>query len=250
MTRSTSEHAGHAPGELQPPQPFRAPLGALHAARSARCDRETSIAASNESVVAPRPAGGRAVLPPPSQPELELRVAPQPGGALRRSHPRPRATAGRRCRRRALLLRPRDEPRPSSASGSRARCRRWTSASAARGGGGIRNERPGCRKTSTIAMTSASGASQIAASSAIDVGRRMPRGSVNVSVSALNIRSVVPLRDFDRRLRIRLLGVPRQRVAAACRPLRSRRVDRLRRALPCAAQWSHVRISACWRSGS
>ena len=56
-------------------------------------------------------------------------------------------------------------------------------------GGGIRNERPGRRKTSTTATTSASVAAQIAASSAIEVGRRTPRASAKVSVSALKTRS-------------------------------------------------------------
>ena len=45
------------------------------------------------------------------------------------------------------------------------------------GVGGMRNDRPGRRKMSTTRITSASETPQIPASSATEVGRRMPRGS-------------------------------------------------------------------------
>src|ERR1700720_1877592 len=57
--------------------------------------------------------------------------------------------------------------------------------------GGIRKVRPGRRKISTTWITSDSGASQIRKSSLSDVGRLTPRGSENVSVRDLNIRSTI-----------------------------------------------------------
>ena len=68
--------------------------------------------------------------------------------------------------------------------------------------GGIRNERPGRRKTSTIPATLASDASQMAARSASEVGRLIPLESENVSVSALKspaarrLRSSVPVSSY------------------------------------------------------
>ncbi len=67
----------------------------------------------------------------------------------------------------------------------------------ATGTGGIRNDRPGRRKISTISATLASGASQIAARSAIDVGRLTPLGSEKVSVKALKMPAVRRLRSSE-----------------------------------------------------
>ncbi len=142
---------------------------------------------------------------------------------------RPRATAGRRCRPTPALLRPADQPRPAPHQAlvrdvdDRSRVERHGRPAASETIG------PGAGRCRRCGLTSASGTSQIAASSATDVGRRMPRGSVNVSVSALKIRSSTAVRASSPASSIRLFGMLGQRALQRADRLVVVEVDRLPR---------------------
>ena len=167
-----------APG--RPRRPLRAPqrrrrarCAALGAScrTLARCDRGTpSRARSPRRSGAPTPPSADSRSRHRSA-ELELRIAPEPGRALRIPRGGLRERAVERGGR-ALLLRPRDQPIPAAHQAlvrevddrRRRERHRRPAASGTTGPAGGRSRRP--------AITSASGASAIAASSAIE--RRAP----------------------------------------------------------------------------
>ena len=132
--------------------------------------------------VSPRPGRGRLFFSPVER-QLQFGVAPQ-ARLARRVQLRRVGQAAVHLRRLGLLIRPR-----LSRSHTRIRlsCEMsiTVSASSASPAGGIRKERLGLRNTSITSVTSAAVASARAHNVPRVVGRRTPRGSVALSVSAL-----------------------------------------------------------------